>query len=66
MAPGDLQEMLKRMVLKDEELDDVVLPKEEVMNLKEGARWMAVVKVHTERTSLTLCFVCLMSIYVIH
>jgi hypothetical protein len=49
MAPVDLQEMLKRMVLKDEELDDVVLPKEEVMNLKEGARWMAVVKVHTTR-----------------
>jgi hypothetical protein len=44
MPPVDLQEMLKRMVLKDEELDDVVLPKEEVMNLKEGARWMAVVK----------------------
>jgi hypothetical protein len=34
-------------VLKDEELDDVVLPREEVVTLRENARWMAVVKVHT-------------------
>jgi hypothetical protein len=47
--PVDLQEMLKKLVLKDEELDDVVLPKEDVVNLKEGARWMAVVRVHTTR-----------------
>jgi hypothetical protein len=34
-------------VLKDEELDDVVLPREEVVTLRENARWMAVLKVHT-------------------
>jgi hypothetical protein len=35
-----------QLVLKDDELDNVVLPKEDFNNLKEGARWMAVVKVH--------------------
>jgi hypothetical protein len=38
---------MKNLVLKDEELDDVILPKEDFVNLQEGARWMAVVKVHT-------------------
>jgi hypothetical protein len=41
--------LLKNLVLKDEELDHVVLPREEFMNLKEGVRWMAVVKVHTNK-----------------
>jgi hypothetical protein len=40
---------MKNLILKDEELDNVVLPREEFMNLREGARWMAVVKVHTTR-----------------
>jgi hypothetical protein len=42
----DLQD---KLVLKDEELDDVVLPKEDFDNLREGARWMAVVKVNTTK-----------------
>jgi hypothetical protein len=45
----DLQELLKKLVLKDEELDDVVLPREEFEGLREEARWMAVVKVHTNK-----------------
>ncbi|KAM0923275.1 hypothetical protein ACQ4PT_005595 [Festuca glaucescens] len=45
--PVDLQLLMKKLVLKDEELDDVVLPREEVVTLRENARWMAVVKVHT-------------------
>ncbi|KAM0882636.1 hypothetical protein ACQ4PT_032152 [Festuca glaucescens] len=46
---ANLQELMKKLVLKDEELDDVVLPKEEFVNLREDARWMAVVKVHTSK-----------------
>jgi hypothetical protein len=46
-APIDMQSLMKKLVLKDEELDDVVLPGEEVVTLRENARWMAVVKVHT-------------------
>ncbi|KAM0899177.1 hypothetical protein ACQ4PT_021475 [Festuca glaucescens] len=42
----DLQELLKNLVLKDEELDDVILPREEFVSLRESARWMSVVKVH--------------------
>jgi Mg2+/Co2+ transporter CorB len=45
----DLQELLKNLVLKDEELDDVILPREEFVNLRESARWMAVVKVLTTK-----------------
>jgi hypothetical protein len=45
----DLKEMMKNLVLKDEELDDVVLPKEDFNSLREEARWMAVVKVHTTK-----------------
>jgi hypothetical protein len=45
----DLQELMKKLVLKDEELDDVVLPKEEFNSLREDARWMAVLKVHTTK-----------------
>jgi hypothetical protein len=47
--PTDLQELLKRLILKDGEHDDVVLPREEFVNLKEGACWMVVVKVHTTK-----------------
>jgi hypothetical protein len=47
--PVDLQALLKKLVLKDDELDDVVLPHEEFVNLKESARWMAVVKVNTTK-----------------
>ncbi|KAM0881221.1 hypothetical protein ACQ4PT_033100 [Festuca glaucescens] len=50
--PSDLQELMKKLILKDEEFDDVVLPREEFVNLREGARWMAVVKVHTTRQVL--------------
>jgi hypothetical protein len=46
---ANLQELMKKLVLKDEELDDVVLPKEDFVNLREDARWMAVVKVHTQK-----------------
>ncbi|XBI82374.1 hypothetical protein VPH35_091074 [Triticum aestivum] len=42
--------MLKKLHLKDSELDDVVLPKDDFAALKEEARWMALVKVHTRRT----------------
>ncbi|KAM0917872.1 hypothetical protein ACQ4PT_009283 [Festuca glaucescens] len=45
----DLDELLKKLVLRDEELDDVVIPQEDFMNLREEARWMAVVRVHTDR-----------------
>jgi hypothetical protein len=45
----DLQALLKKLVLKDEELDDVVLPREEFVNMCESARWMAVVKVNTNK-----------------
>ena len=45
----DLQGLMKKLVLKDEELDDVVLPREDYVNLKEGAKWMAVVRVHTSK-----------------
>jgi hypothetical protein len=37
------------LVLKDDELNDVVLPREEFVNLKESARWMVVVKVNTTK-----------------
>ena len=40
---------MSKLVLKDEQLDDVVLPREEFMSMREEARWMAVVKVHTTR-----------------
>jgi hypothetical protein len=50
-TPMDLQDLLKKLVLKDEELDDVVLPREDFNSLREEARWMAVVKDHT-----TKCF----------
>ena len=36
--PFDLQSMMKKLVLKDDELDDVVLPREEFVSLKEEAR----------------------------
>jgi hypothetical protein len=48
-TPTALQDLMKNLVLKDEELDDVILPKEDFVNLQEGARWMAVVKVHTTK-----------------
>jgi hypothetical protein len=48
--PIDLQTLLKKLVLKDDELGDVVLPREKCVNLKEGARWMAVVRVHTNKS----------------
>jgi hypothetical protein len=41
----NLQDLMKKLILKD----DVVLPKEDVDNLREGARWMVVVKVHTTK-----------------
>jgi hypothetical protein len=47
--PVDLKALLKKLVPKDEKLGDVVLPQEEFMNLKKGARWMAVVKVNTTK-----------------
>jgi hypothetical protein len=31
------------------QLDDVILPQEEFVILRESARWMAVVKVHTTK-----------------
>jgi hypothetical protein len=40
---------MKKLVLKDEELDSVVLPREEFTTLREEARWMAVVKVNTSK-----------------
>jgi hypothetical protein len=48
---ADLQDVLKKLVLKDEDLDDVVLPREEFVNLREVACtcWMAMVKVHTTK-----------------
>jgi hypothetical protein len=46
---ANMQELMKKLVLKNEELDDVVLPKEDFVNLREDARWMAVVKVHTQK-----------------
>jgi hypothetical protein len=45
----DVQAMLERLALKDDELDDVILPREDFISLKEEARWMAVVKVHTTK-----------------
>jgi hypothetical protein len=44
-------DVLKKLVLKDEELDDVVLPREELVNLHEVACtcWMAMVEVHTTK-----------------
>jgi hypothetical protein len=47
--PIDLQALLNKLLLKDEELDDVVLPIEEFVNLKEGERWMVLLKVHTTK-----------------
>jgi hypothetical protein len=44
-----LDELSKKLVLVDEELDDVVIPRDDFMNLREEARWMAVVRVHTDR-----------------
>jgi hypothetical protein len=46
---ANMLELMKKLVLKNEELDDVVLPKEDFVNLREDARWMAVVKVHTQK-----------------
>jgi hypothetical protein len=45
----NLQYLIKILVLKGEELDNVVLPKEDVGNLRKGLRWMAVVKVHATK-----------------
>jgi hypothetical protein len=36
-TPMNLQELLKKLVLKDEELDDVVLPREDFNSLREEA-----------------------------
>jgi hypothetical protein len=45
----DLQDLMKKLILKDEELDNVVLPKEDLDKLREESRWMAVVRVHTSK-----------------
>jgi hypothetical protein len=37
-SPTDLHDLLKNLVLKDEELDHVVLPREEFVSLREGVR----------------------------
>jgi hypothetical protein len=37
-VPKDLQELMKKLVLKDEELNSVVLPREEFTTLREEAR----------------------------
>jgi hypothetical protein len=43
-----MRDVLK-LVLKDEELDDVVLPREEFVNLHKETCWMAMVKGHTTK-----------------
>jgi hypothetical protein len=45
----NLQYLIKILVLKGEELDNVVLPKEDVGNLRKGLRWMTVVKLHATK-----------------
>jgi hypothetical protein len=42
-----MQELPKKLVLKGDELDDKVLLREDLNNLREGACWMSIVKVNT-------------------
>nr|XP_020194051.1 uncharacterized protein LOC109779841 [Aegilops tauschii subsp. strangulata] len=43
-----LEEMLKNMELLDEELDDVVIGKDQAKRFKEDARWLAIARANTD------------------
>ena len=45
----NLEEMLKHLDMKDDELDDVVIGMEEVENIEKDARWLAVGRLNTNR-----------------
>jgi hypothetical protein len=46
----DLDDMLAHLELKEDELDDVVIPVEAVKEFQKDARWLAIGKVHTSRS----------------
>ncbi|KAE8790135.1 hypothetical protein D1007_35652 [Hordeum vulgare] len=45
---AELEEMLKNMELLDEDLDDVVIGKDQAKRFKEDARWLAIARVNTD------------------
>lgn len=45
----DLEAALKKMKLKDSEIDDVFAREEEVFELSKSARWLAVARVNTSK-----------------
>lgn len=51
----DLEEMLNKMELPDDELDDVVIGKEEA-KFEAEARWMAITRVNTTRSFSSSAF----------
>jgi hypothetical protein len=46
----ELDDMLKHLELRDDELDDVFIGAEEVKEFEKDARWLAIGKVHTKRS----------------
>ncbi|KAM0822338.1 hypothetical protein ACQ4PT_007450 [Festuca glaucescens] len=46
----DLDDMLAHLELREDELDDVVIPVEAVKEFQKDARWLAIGKVHTSRS----------------
>ena len=47
-APTELEAMMAKLGLKEEDLQDVVVDDEELP--EEATRWMAIARVHTEKT----------------
>ncbi|KAM0849618.1 hypothetical protein ACQ4PT_053607 [Festuca glaucescens] len=45
-----LDDLLKHLVLRDDEKEDVMIAAEQVKEFKKEARWMAIAKVHTTRS----------------
>jgi hypothetical protein len=46
---GSIEELLKSLNLKEEDIEGVFVKKSEVDSLKEGTRWMAVMRLHTSK-----------------
>lgn len=48
-TPNDVERMMKELALQEDELDNVVLEQEEAPPI-EGMSWMAIARVHTDKT----------------
>jgi hypothetical protein len=46
---GSIEELLKSLNLKEEDIEGVFVKKSEVDSLKEGTRWMAVMRLHVSK-----------------